>query len=71
MAFRDPPPAIVPVALGGLWLWEVLPVFALVVVVWLVVIGAALLVLRAVISEPLGEQEHESDDQVSGHVPSE
>ena len=43
----------------------------LVAVAWLLVISAALLVLRAVVAEDLsGEQDH-GDDQVSGHVPSE
>ena len=43
----------------------------LVVVTWLVVIGAALLVLRAVVSEELDREQDQSDDEVSGHVPSE
>ena len=38
---------------------------------WLLIVAMALLVLRAVISEPLGSEQDESDDEVSGHVPSE
>lgn len=40
----------------------------LVTVSWLLIVSAALLVLRAVISEPLGSEQDESDDEVSGHV---
>ena len=67
MAFPAPPPGALPAAVAAICLWEALPVIALIVVVWLVVIGAALLVLRAVISEPLGDEKDESDDQISGH----
>ena len=70
MALPAPPPGALPTAVAAVCLWEALPVIALIVVVWLVVIGAALLVLRAVISEPLGDEQDESDDQVSGHDPS-
>ena len=69
MAFPAPPPGAMPTAVAAVCLWEALPVVALVVVSWLVVIGAALLVLRAVISEPLGDEQDESDDQISGHGP--
>ena len=48
-----------------------LDAFLLVTGAWLLIISLALLVLRAVISEPLGSEQDESDDQVSGHVPSE
>jgi len=37
---------------------------------WLLVVSATLLVLRAVVSEELGPEKDESDDQVSGHDPS-
>lgn len=43
----------------------------LVVVAWLVVIVGALLVMRAVMSEQLDQEQDQSDDQISGHVPSE
>jgi hypothetical protein len=42
-----------------------------VVVAWLVVIVGALLVMRAVMSEQLDQEQDQSDDQISGHVPSE
>ena len=45
--------------------------FLLVAGAWLLVVSACLLILRAVISEPLGQKQDESDDEVSGHVPSE
>lgn len=42
----------------------------LVVGVWLLIVAGALLLLRAVCLEPLDGEEDESDNQVSGHVPS-
>lgn len=41
----------------------------LVTVSWLLIVSAALLVLRAVVSEPLGSEQDQGDDEVSGHVP--
>lgn len=55
------PARTVPVVASALSAWT------LVVVAWLVVIGAAVLVLRAVVSEPLDGEQDESDDEVSGH----
>ena len=43
----------------------------LVVGVWLLIVAAALLLLRAVCLEPLDREQDESDDEVSGHVPAE
>lgn len=43
----------------------------LVVVAWLMVIGAGLLVVRAILAEDLDGEQDESDGQISGHAPSE
>lgn len=50
---------------------DVLAAGTLVVGVWLLIVAGALLLLRAVCLEPLDREQDESDDQVSGHVPSE
>lgn len=50
---------------------DVLAAGTLVVGVWLLIVAAALLLLRAVCLEPLDGEQDESDDEVSGHVPSE
>ena len=42
----------------------------LVVGVWLLIVAAALLMLRAVCLESLDGEQDDGDDQVSGHVPS-
>lgn len=50
---------------------DVLAAGTLVVGVWLLIVAGALLLLRAVCTEDLSGQQDHSDDQVSGHVPSE
>ena len=48
-----------------------LAAWGLVVAAWVVVIGAGVLLLRTVCLERLDPEQDESDDEVSGHVPSE
>lgn len=43
----------------------------LVVGVWILIVAGALLLLRAVCLESLDGEQDDSDEQVSGHVPSE
>lgn len=50
---------------------DVLAAGTLVVGVWLLIVAGALLLLRAVCLEPLDREQDDSDEQVSGHVPSE
>lgn len=42
----------------------------LVVVVWVLIVAGALLLLRTVCLESLDGEQDDSDEQVSGHVPS-
>ena len=49
---------------------DVLAAGTLVVGVWLLIVAGALLLLRAVCLERLDGEQDDSDDQVSGHVPS-
>lgn len=57
-------PATVPVVTHALGAW------AIGVAAWVVVIATALLVLRAVCLDPLDREQDQSDDEVSGNVPS-
>ena len=58
-------PGSLPVVTHALAAWTI------VVVAWIVITAGGLLLLRAVCLEPLDREQDESDDQVSGHVPSE
>lgn len=57
-------PGSLPVVTHALAAWT------LVAVAWIVITAGALLLLRAVCLDPFDREEDESDDQVSGHVPS-